>query len=270
MQSPVRNPPETRSLTALLTLDVNADRVVAELQHLATLSACPDPPPAVTRIVFSEQDLAARQYLASLYDAARLDVRVDSVGNTFARWIGREPDLPVVGTGSHTDAIPFSGMYDGTVGVLGGLEAIRTLQASGFQPRRSIELLMFTSEEPTRFGVGCTGSRVLAGLLDETALDQLKDADGNNYNTVRNKAGFIGAISNAVLTTDYYHAWIELHIEQGPELEQKELPIGIVTAIAAPATMVVEVIGEGGHAGAVLMPLRRDALMRGCRDDLRD
>lgn len=243
-----------------MKLSVNTDRVVGELHQLATFSDCPEPPPAVTRVVFTETDLKARAYLRSLYEAAGLSVRVDAVGNTFARWIGDDPDVPVVGTGSHTDAIPFAGMYDGTVGVLGGLEAIRVLQEAGFRPRRSIEMLMITSEEPTRFGVGCTGSRVMAGLMDDAVMDKLADADADSYNVVRRRAGFDGSVASAFLSSDYYHAWVELHIEQGPELEAAKLPIGIVTAIAAPATMVVELTGQGGHAGAVLMPIRRDAL----------
>ena len=244
-----------------MKVNVDIDRVVAELHKLASFSACPDPTPAVTRVVFSEQDIAARAYLQSLYEAAGLTVRVDAVGNTFARWIGSRPELPAVGTGSHTDAIPFSGLYDGTVGVLGGLEAIRTLQSAGFQPERSIELVMFTSEEPTRFGVGCTGSRVMAGLMDDESLERLVDESGDSYNVVRRRAGFDGEISDAFLGQDYYDSWVELHIEQGPELERLGLPIGIVTAIAAPATMVVHVHGQGGHAGAVLMPKRYDALV---------
>ena len=244
-----------------MKLNVELDRVVGELHKLASFSECPDPPPAVTRVVFTDQDIAARQYLMSLYEEAGLVVRLDSVGNTFARWIGTQPELPAIGTGSHTDAIPFSGMYDGTVGVLGGLEAIRMLRSSGFQPTRSLELVMFTSEEPTRFGVGCTGSRVMAGLMDDEALEGLVDENGDSYNTVRRRAGFEGKVSDAFLGQDYFDAWVELHIEQGPELEQLGLPIGIVTAIAAPATMVVQVHGHGGHAGAVLMPKRRDALV---------
>lgn len=243
-----------------MKLVIDTDRVISELHYLASYSECPDPPPAVTRVVFTPTDLQAREYLASLYEASGLEVRVDAVGNTFARWIGEEPGLPVVGTGSHTDAIPFSGMYDGTVGVIGGLEAIRALQAAGFRPKRSIELVMFTSEEPTRFGVGCTGSRVMAGALDEARLEQLTDSSGDTYNQVRREAGFGEAIETAVLSSRYYHAWIELHIEQGPELEATQLPIGIVTAIAAPATMVVEITGQGGHAVAVLMPRRKDGL----------
>jgi ureidoglycolate amidohydrolase len=100
----------------------------------------------------------------------------------------------------------------------------------------------------------------MAGLLDEARLDKLVDSSGNTYNQVRKGAGFLEAITTAVLPRGYFHAWIELHIEQGPALEASQLPIGIVTAIAAPATMVVEITGQGGHAGAVLMPIRKDAL----------
>ncbi len=121
----------------------------------------------MTRVVFTEADLRGRDLReAALCREAGLAVREDAVGNTFARWTGADPDLPAVGTGSHIDAIPNAGRFDGTVGVLGGLEAIRALQRAGFRPRRSIELVIFTSEEPTRFGIGCFGSRLMAGLLD--------------------------------------------------------------------------------------------------------
>jgi ureidoglycolate amidohydrolase len=145
-----------------VTLHVDAARLTHELQVLATFSAAPAP--AVTRVVFTEPDRAARAYVRSLCTASGLSLREDAVGNLFARWAGDDPALPAVCTGSHIDAIPNAGMYDGTVGVLGALEAIRALQAASLRPRRSIELLMFTSEEPTRFGIGCLGSRLLSGL----------------------------------------------------------------------------------------------------------
>lgn len=119
---------------------------------------------------------------------------------------------------------------------------------------------MFTSEEPTRFGVGCTGSRAMSGAMSTDELCALVDESGKNYDQVRQQAGFSGELSDVALPGDYYHAFVELHIEQGPELEASSLPIGVVTAIAAPATVEFEVTGEGGHAGAVLMPRRRDAL----------
>ena len=99
------------------------------------------------------------------------------------------PTLPAVATGSHSDAIPHSGRYDGTVGVLGGLEAIRALQRAGCQPRRSIELIMFTSEEPTRYGVGCLGSRLMSGRLTADAAAQLVDADGIAFGEFHRRAG---------------------------------------------------------------------------------
>ena len=243
-----------------LNIEVNTDELVGRLQKLASISDCSEPPPAVTRVVFSKTDLAARKYLQSLYEAAGLEVRVDAIGNTFARWVGTEPNESAVGTGSHTDAIPHSGMYDGTVGVLGGLEAILSLKRAGFIPRRSIEVVMFTSEEPTRFGIGCTGSRAMANAITLEKLANLVDDAGDNYDVVRTRAGFSGTFESVRLREDYYHAWVELHIEQGPELEASSLDIGVVTAIAAPATYSFEVIGVGGHAGAVLMPKRRDAL----------
>ena len=205
--------------------------------------------------------MRARNWLKQLYSEAGLQVREDAVGNTFARWQGADPDLPAVGTGSHTDAIPHSGRYDGTVGVLGGLEAIRSLQRSGFKPRRSIELLMFTSEEPTRFGIGCLGSRLLSGTLDPSAAARLQDSDGKNLDEVRASAGFHGALDSVALKPGYYSAFVELHIEQGPLLERRNVPLGIVTAIAAPASLSVTIEGQGGHAGAVLMPDRHDAFL---------
>jgi ureidoglycolate amidohydrolase len=127
-----------------LNATVDAQRLQHELDTLATFSE--HPPPAVTRVVFGEMDLRARAYLKTLFAESSLVVYEDPVGNTFARWIGSNPSLPPVATGSHCDAIPNAGRFDGTVGVLGGLEAIRTLQRAGFTPQRSIDLIVFTSE----------------------------------------------------------------------------------------------------------------------------
>jgi N-carbamoyl-L-amino-acid hydrolase len=242
-----------------MTLQINTTALSKELETLAQFSDAPAP--AVTRIVFSERDAEARAWLRQLYAAAHLEVCEDAIGNTFARWAGSEPNLPAVATGSHTDAIPHSGRYDGTVGVLGGLEAIRALQRSGFKPRRSIELLMFTSEEPTRFGIGCLGSRLLSGTLAPASAGALKDSEGRSVEDVRASAGFHGPLETVVLKHGCYSAFIELHIEQGPLLERRNVPIGIVTAIAAPASVSVTIEGQGGHAGAVLMPDRHDAFL---------
>src|ERR1700748_3281780 len=129
-------------------MQINRDRLVATLETLASFSD--GTPPGISRLVFADADQRSRVWLKSQCSDAGLAVREDAVGNMFARWVGAQPQLAAIGTGSHIDAIPHSGKYDGTVGVLGGLEAIRILQRSGFQPKRSIELLLFTSEEPNR------------------------------------------------------------------------------------------------------------------------
>src|SRR5213078_3572049 len=171
-----------------MTLAVNTAQLLNELETLAGFSDAPAP--AVTRVVFSETDRRARGYVKSLCTRAGLAIREDAVGNTFARWTGSEPNLPAIGTGSHIDAIPNAGRYDGTVGVLGGLEAIRALQRSNFQPRRSIELVLFTSEEPTRFGIGCLGSRLLSGTLDIAKANGLRDKESKSLDEWRAAAGF--------------------------------------------------------------------------------
>ncbi len=239
-------------------IEIDQQRLTREIDMLATFSDVE--PPAVTRIVFSEQDLRARSWFKQLCAEAGLATREDAVGNTFARWEGARADLPAVATGSHVDAIPYSGKFDGVVGVLGGLESIRALQKSGFRPARSIELIQFTAEEPTRFGVGCLGSRLLSGALTDSVDITLRDDSGDTLNAVRTRAGFGGDLAAVRLAENAYSAFVELHIEQGPLLERENTPIGVVTNIAAPASFLVTIEGQGGHAGGTLMPGRRDAL----------
>ena len=242
-----------------MNIQIDSQRIVEELDMLAGFSDVPAP--AVTRVVFSDVDLQARAYFEHLCEEAGLAVREDAVGNTFARWRGSEPAQAAVGTGSHIDAIPHSGRYDGTVGVFGGLEAIRALKRSRYQPKRSIDLLLFTSEEPTRFGIGCLGSRLLSGSLTPDAASKMTDSEGRNLDEIRTEAGFGGSLESVALRAGYYDSFVELHIEQGPLLERNNLALGVVTAIAAPASLRVTITGDGGHAGAVLMPGRRDALL---------
>jgi N-carbamoyl-L-amino-acid hydrolase len=242
-----------------MQLKIEQLRLTEELDALGRISDAP--PPVVTRVVFTDADLRGRAFVKGLCRDAGLSIREDPVGNTFARWEGLDPGLAPVGTGSHIDAIPNAGRFDGTVGVLGGLEALRALQRAGYRPKRPIELVVFTSEEPTRFGIGCLGSRLLSGLLDPGAGERLKDRDGISLNDARASAGFSGSLADVPLPRGYYSAFAELHIEQGPILEQRHIPLGVVTAIAAPASLRIQIEGEGGHAGAVLMPGRRDAFL---------
>jgi ureidoglycolate amidohydrolase len=241
-----------------MSLTIDRDRLLSEIDVLASFSDAEAP--AVTRVVFTPTDLNARAWMKARCAEAGLTVREDAVGNIFARWNGTDPAATVVGTGSHIDAIPNAGKYDGVVGVLGGLEAIRALRKTGFRPTHSVELLIFTSEEPTRFGIGCLGSRLLCGTLSVDAAKKLTDKNGTTLDEVLRTAGFRGDLDQVKLPSNYYKAFVELHIEQGPLLERQKIPLGIVTKIAAPASLRISVEGSGGHAGGVLMPDRHDAL----------
>jgi ureidoglycolate amidohydrolase len=241
-----------------MKIAVDGEQLTQEIEDLAKISEAE--PPVVTRIVFTPADLNARAWVKARCEAASLVVSEDAIGNTFARWIGSDPNASIVGTGSHIDAIPNAGKFDGVVGVLGGLEAIRALQRAGFHPKHSVELLVFTSEEPTRFGIGCLGSRLLSGSLSADIASKLSDKNGAPVENVRKQAGFTGELRDVKLPPNYYKAFVELHIEQGPILEREQVPLGIVEKIAAPASLMITIEGSGGHAGGVLMPDRKDAL----------
>ena len=241
-----------------MQLEIDSERIQSDIDELAKISEAP--PPIVTRVLFSRADREAHALIRDRCSNLGLILREDAVGNLFARWEGEDRDLAAVATGSHIDAIPNAGKYDGVVGVLGGLEAIRALQRSGFRPTRSIELILFTSEEPTRFGIGCLGSRMLSGALTGEAARQLTDNSGQTLEHVRQEADMHGDLESVRLDSGHYGAFVELHIEQGPLLERAGVPLGIVESIAAPASYQLVVEGAGGHAGGVLMPWRKDAL----------
>jgi N-carbamoyl-L-amino-acid hydrolase len=231
-------------------------RLQREIDELGLISE--SPPPVVTRVLFSEADLRARNFVKALLVDAGLAVREDAIGNIFGRWEGTDRAASALATGSHIDAIPNAGKYDGVVGVLGAIEAVRALKRQGIRPRRAVEILVFTAEEPTRFGIGCLGSRRLAGTLSDEQLSALRDPEGNSLEFWRQRAGLKPGPAPA-----QYAGFVELHIEQGPILEQRGLAIGIVEKIAAPSSLRLDLQGLGGHAGAMLMADRRDALLAG-------
>jgi N-carbamoyl-L-amino-acid hydrolase len=257
----------------MIDLHIDGLRLTRWIDELAAFSEAPAP--AVTRVLFSDVDLAARAWVIARCEEEGLVIRQDAVGNIFARWPGTTGagDEPAVATGSHIDAIPNAGRYDGVVGVLGALEAFSALRRAGFTPTRPLELVLFTSEEPTRFGIGCLGSRLMSGALSPESAAALKDPDGRALDYWRSKAGLgrtartsaegAGDLATVRLASDHYAAFVELHIEQGPLLERDRIPIGIVEAIAGPSSFRLRLIGEGGHAGAVLMPSRHDAGLAG-------
>jgi len=201
------------------SLRVDTKGLVDSLHQLAKISDATFPD--VTRILFTDKDMEARAYVKGLMEEAGLKVREDAMGTIYGRYEGTDPSLPAVGTGSHTDAIPLSGLYDGCVGVLGAIEAMATLKRAGFKPARPMDVIMFTSEEPTRFGLSCLGSRAMAGTLTPERLDIALDENGTSFAEAAAKAGYGGGGSHAdllaatALSPQAYHSFVELHIEQG-------------------------------------------------------
>jgi hydantoinase/carbamoylase family amidase len=229
---------------------------------IAELARFNDDPDAggITREVYTPTYAAALEWVAERMRAAGLETRLDAVGNLFGRWPGTEPGAPVVLTGSHVDTTLNAGRYDGVLGVLGAIEAVRALRDRGVVPRRSIELVAWAGEEP-RFGTGCVGSRAAAGELARADLDRLRDRAGVSMADALRKAGFDpDRLADARIDPATVHALVELHIEQGIVLETHGEDVGVVTAIAAPHDFRLTFRGAATHAGATPMGLRRDAL----------
>jgi hydantoinase/carbamoylase family amidase len=232
--------------------------VNGQIEQLAEINSDPAAG-GITREVFTADYMTANEYVSNLMREAGLTVRVDPFGNLFGRLEGSDPSAPAVLTGSHIDTTLNAGAYDGVLGVLGAIAAVRQLSAEGL-PRRSIEVVVFAGEEP-RFGSGCIGSRVLTGQLSRADLDAMKDRSGVSIAEAMRDVGLDpDQVGNACLDASGVMAFVELHIEQGSVLERLGVPIGVVTHIAAPHDMLVTIRGAAAHAGATPMDARRDAL----------
>ena len=212
------------------------------------------------REVYTAEYDRAVQFVSELMSDAGLTTRLDAAGNLYGAWPGTDPAAPRVLTGSHFDTTLNAGRFDGVVGVLGAIEAVRELRARGYEPRRGIEVVGVAGEEP-RFGSGCIGSRAMTGVLTRAELDQLRDRDGVSVAEAMAQRGLDpDRLAEAIIDPGTVHAFVELHIEQGAVLETSGNEIGIVQRIAAPHDLRVTLTGEAMHAGATPMRLRRDAL----------
>lgn len=230
-------------------------------EQLAHLSRLNDDPEAggITREVFTPTYARANDYVAGLMERAGLATRVDAFGNLFGRVEGSEPAAAAILTGSHIDTTLNAGAYDGVLGVLGGVEALRALLDTGWRPVRPVEVVCFAGEEP-RFGSGCLGSRALVGSLTRGELDTMRDRDGVSIAAAMRAVGLDpDRIADARLDLTAVHAFVELHIEQAGVLEAAGVAVGAVTHIAAPHDLLVRFSGVAAHAGATPMALRRDA-----------
>jgi hydantoinase/carbamoylase family amidase len=242
---------------------VSASRPGGLHSRIASLAELNDDPAAggITREVYTPTYAAALERVSEWMREAGLVVRLDAVGNLYGSWAGLDVAAPRVLTGSHVDTTLNAGAYDGVLGVLGAVEAVHVLRASGFVPRRTVEVVAWAGEEP-RFGTGCVGSRCAAGDLSRADLERLVDRSGVTMAVALREAGFDpDALGDAVIAPETVHALVELHIEQGVVLETHGEAIGVVEAIAAPHDFQLVFEGAATHAGATPMGLRRDALV---------
>ena len=211
----------------------------------------------VTRPAWSDELRAVYGWLSGRLQELGLDVEVDAAGNLIGRWQAGSGTAVVVG--SHLDTVPMGGRYDGALGVLSGLHAIRLLKERGFEPRRPLWLVAFTDEEGARFGTALFGSRAFAGE-DVRELGGRRDAGGVSLREAMAALGHDFDDVPRARAIDGVGAYLELHIEQGPVLESRGVEIGIVTGIAGQIGFRARFTGEANHAGTTPMQLRRDAL----------
>lgn len=214
------------------------------------------------RLALTDLDRDARDLLARLCRDAGAQIRVDAIGNMFARRVGTEVDLPSVMMGSHLDTQPMGGRFDGVLGVLAALEIIRTLNDAGIVTPRPIELVNWTNEEGARFAPAMIGSSVYAGLQELATAADVLDSEGIRFGDELNRIGYSGA---ETVPGRPPFAYFELHIEQGPVLEAEGMSIGVVTHAQGVRWLDVEISGVAGHAGTTPMNQRRDALIGAAR-----
>ena len=240
------------------TLNINSKRLNQTLSELGTIGSTSQ---GMQRLAFTQYDIEARDMTLSLMSGAGLNTRIDTAGNIIARKEGTSPDLAAIALGSHIDTVPNGGKYDGALGVIGAIEVAQILEDTQTKLRHPLEIVVFTNEEGTRFKRWLFGSRAMAGLLepdDETAADE----EGIPMSSrLGDRGGNMLQISKAPRGRSEIAAYFELHIEQGPELHQSGIPIGVVTGITGRWVYGVEIIGVANHAGTTPMHGRRDALV---------
>lgn len=235
----------------------STERLAADLRALEAFTR-PDRP--YTRRAFSDEDRAARQWLTGRMTEAGLVPAVDAAGNQIGRRPGSAPG-PALVIGSHLDTVEAGGRFDGIAGVLAGLEVARCLHAGGHRLAHAFEVINFTCEEPSDFGLSTIGSRAMSGKLDAATALRLSDRQGRRLADAIDSVGGRGAtLDSARRAPGSILRYLELHIEQAVSLERAGLPLGVVTAIAAPSRYRVAVRGRQDHAGGTPMADRRDAV----------
>ena len=245
------------------TPHIDAARLQANLEHLSEIGR--DPAGGITRLGLSQAELDAHTYAVGLMKEAGLAVRVDAAGNVFGRREG-SVKLPVLLFGSHLDTVPHGGAYDGPLGTIGAIEVIRALNTAHVKTRHPLEVVVWTNEEGPHFGISAFGSSVAAGSVGPEVLDR-KDEQGETVaDWLRRYGQDPGQLASARIPPGSLAAIVELHIEQGPNLEEAKVPIGVVQGIVGLRRWKCVATGAANHAGTTPMNRRHDALATAARE----
>ena len=236
---------------------IQRDRLVNDFEAMSQFTA---PGEGINRLAFTDADWAGRQYIIDRMVDAGLTVETDGFGNVIGYKVGKNPDLPVVMVGSHTDSVPNGGNYDGVVGVLSAIEVIRSMNDDGFEHDHTIAVVSFMCEESGRFGDATLGSKAMRGELTVQDLHRLRDKQGTSLYEVLKGRNLHPDEIEQVEYKRPVKSFTEIHIEQGKVLEHEQKRIGIVTGIAGPERFYVTIRGNADHSGATPMNLRHDAL----------
>ncbi len=234
-------------------LRIDIDRLIERLAALAEIGAI-DGTEGCARLALTDEDRAGRDLVVSWRHDLDLDVTVDGIGNVVGVMAGTADDQPVM-TGSHIDTVRTGGRYDGNLGVLAGLEVVETLQTAGVTPTRPLAVAFFSDEEGARFPPDMLGSLVYVGGMSVEEAHAIEGIDGTTVGAELDRIGYLGP---GPLPGPAPHAFIELHVEQGPVLEAEGLTIGAVTGVQGISWAEVTVTGQSNHAGTTPMALRKD------------
>jgi beta-ureidopropionase / N-carbamoyl-L-amino-acid hydrolase len=247
-------------LIATTHVSINKRRLLRDLNAVSRIGIGDHG--SVTRLVFSIKELRGRQFLIHLMRQAGLQINIDRIGNIFGRLNGGNAKAPAVLVGSHLDTVIHGGKFDGTMGVIGALEAVRTLKEQRVPLASPVEVVCFVGEESSRFGYSTLGSSLVAGEVHGKDLSNATDAQGTKLEDILASLGIHRRnLRSMRRDPSTLKAYMELHIEQGPILEAKEKRIGVVTSIAAPTRFKVIFTGQADHSGTTPMEMRKDALV---------
>ena len=239
---------------------IDGDRMWATIMETAQIGGTPKG--GICRLTLTDLDRQVRDWFRAACEAAGCTVVVDEMGNIFARRAGRDPALPPIAIGSHLDTQPTGGKYDGIIGVLAGLEVLRTLNDQGYETNAPIEVIDWTNEEGSRFAPAMLSSGVFAGVFDTDYAYAREDREGLRFGDELTRIGYKGDVTCG---SHALGAHFELHIEQGPILEAEAKTIGVVTGVQGMRWYEVDVTGTESHAGSTPMKMRRDALLGASR-----